>query len=141
MNEIKIRKAILNDVLSISTIKVKGWQTAYKNIISNEYLDSMNIQKTVEKNINNFDRYPFIVAELGNEVVGFCGYDFGNIEELDNNADCELRGIYVNPDMKRNGIGRKLINYVKKEFLKANKERMILWCLKENYPYIIIIKK
>lgn len=77
MNEIKIRKATLKDVPAISTIKVEGWQSAYKNIISDEYLDSMNIQKTVEKNINNFDRYPFIVAEFGNEVVGFCSYDFG----------------------------------------------------------------
>ena len=134
MNEIKIRKATLDDVEAISTIKVEGWQSAYKNIISDEYLNNMSIQRTIEKNTKNFDRYPFIVAEHDNEVVGFCGYDFGNIEELDNNADCELRGIYVKPDMKRNGIGRKLINYVKKEFLKANKEQMILWCLKENYP-------
>ena len=134
MNEIKIRKAILDDVKAISTIKVEGWQSAYKNIINDEYLNNMSIQRTIEKNTKNLDRYPFIVAELGNEVVGFCSYDFGNIEELDDNADCELRGIYVKPNMKRNGIGRKLLDYVKKEFLKANKEKMILWCLKENYP-------
>ena len=34
MNEIKIRKATLDDVEAISTIKVEGWQSAYKNIIS-----------------------------------------------------------------------------------------------------------
>lgn len=134
MNSIKIRKATLNDIKAISTIKVEGWQSAYKNIISDKYLDNMDITKTIEKNIKNFDRHPFIVAEVNSEVVGFCCYDFGNIEELDENADCELRGIYVKPSMKRKGIGRKLIEYVKKEFLKANKEKMILWCLKENYP-------
>lgn len=36
--------------------------------------------------------------------------------------------------MKRKGIGRKLITYVKKEFRNANKNRMILWCLKDNSP-------
>ena len=68
MNEIKIRKATLNDIKAISTIKVKGWKSAYKNIISDEYLDNMSIQK----------------------------------------------------------IGRKLINYIKKEFLKVNKEKFDL---------------
>lgn len=133
MNEIKIRKATLNDIKAISTIKVKGWQSAYKNIISDEYLDNMSIKKVIEKNTKDFDKYLFIVAEINSKVVGFCCYDFGNIEELDNNADCELRGIYIKPNMKRNGIGRKLINYIKKEFFKVNKEKMILWCLKENY--------
>lgn len=33
MNEITIRKATIEDVVAILTIKVKGWQTAYKNII------------------------------------------------------------------------------------------------------------
>ena len=134
MNEIKIRRATLNDINVISIIKVNGWRSAYKNIISDEYLYNMSIQKTIEKNTKNFNKYSFIVAEVDSEVVGFCSYNFGNIEELDNNADCELRGIYIKPNMKRNGIGRKLINYVKKEFLKVNKEKMILWCLKENYP-------
>ena len=50
MNEIKIRKATLNDINAISTIKVKGWQSAYKNIISDQYLDNMSIPKTIEKN-------------------------------------------------------------------------------------------
>ncbi len=33
MNEITIRKATIEDDVAISTITVKGWQTAYKNII------------------------------------------------------------------------------------------------------------
>ena len=50
MNSIKIRKATLNDIKAISTIKVEGWQSAYKNIISDKYLDNMDITKTIEKN-------------------------------------------------------------------------------------------
>ena len=131
MNGIKIRRATIEDVLTISTIKIEGWQTAYKNIINEEYLKNMSIEKITEKNKNNFERYPFIVAESNNEIVGFCSYNFEKTEE---NSDCELRGIYVKTNMKRCGIGRKLINYVKREFRKANKQKMILWCLKENYP-------
>lgn len=62
MNEIKIRRATLNDINVISIIKVNGWQSAYKNIISDEYLYNMSIQKTIEKNTKNFNKYSFIVA-------------------------------------------------------------------------------
>ena len=70
LNEVIIRKARFEDIESISTIKVRGWQTAYRNIIDDEYLDNMNIEKTIEKNKRNFDKHKFIVAELNNEVVG-----------------------------------------------------------------------
>lgn len=131
MNGIKIRRATIEDVGAISAIKIEGWQTAYKKIINEEYLKNMSIEKIIEKNKNNFERYPFIVAESNNEIVGFCSYNFEKTEE---NSDCELRGIYVKSNMKRCGIGKKLINYVKREFRKANKQKMILWCFKENYP-------
>ena len=42
--------------------------------------------------------------------------------------------LYVNPELKRQGIGKALVNHIKKEFKKKGKTRMILWCLKENYP-------
>lgn len=132
LNEVIIRKARFEDIESISTIKVRGWQTAYRNIIDDEYLDNMNIEKTIEKNKRNFEKHKFIVAELNNEVVGFCSYNYLNNEE--NNADCELSGIYVKPEMKRKGIGKQLIQYVINECKNAKKRKMILWCLKENYP-------
>lgn len=49
MNGIKIRRATIEDVLAISTIKIEGWQTAYKNIINEEYLKNMSIEKITEK--------------------------------------------------------------------------------------------
>ena len=131
-SKILIRKAKIDDIKAISTIKVKGWQTAYRNIIDDEYLDNMNIESIIEKNKTNFTKRKFIVAESNNEVIGFCSYDYKN--ETAENADCELKGIYVKPEMRRNGIGKQLIQYVIDDFRKAGKKKMILWCLKENYP-------
>ena len=134
MNELIIRKARIEDIEAISTIKVRAWQTAYRNIIENEYLDNMNIEHTIEENKRKFEQHNLIVAELNNEVVGFCKYDYCNNEEKEDNADCELIAIYVKPEMKRNGIGKQLIQYVINQFKNARKRKMILWCLKENYP-------
>ncbi len=36
--DIKIKKAIFNDVNSIVDIKIDGWQTAYKGIIDDDFL-------------------------------------------------------------------------------------------------------
>lgn len=134
MGEIKIREAKIEDIKAISTIKVSGWQTAYKNIIDQEFLDNMSVESTIEKNIRNFENSNYLVAELDNEVVGYCKYDFLYNGEIGENIDCELHGLYVKPDKKRNGIGKKLIKFLMEKFKKANKTKMILWCLKENYP-------
>lgn len=42
--------------------------------------------------------------------------------------------IYVTSKLKRNGIGRKLMQYVIELLKKEGKTKMILGCLKENYP-------
>ena len=45
-----IRNTTIKDIPAISTIKVKGWQTAYKGMIDDDYLNNMNINRTIEKN-------------------------------------------------------------------------------------------
>ena len=56
--------------------------------------------------------------------------DFVDIEIKE--ADCELLALYVKYEYKHKGVGTKLFSYVKEEFKKMNKHKMILWCLKEN---------
>ena len=48
--------------------------------------------------------------------------------------DCEICALYVKPELKRNGIGKTLFDYVKNEFRKNNHKQMIIWCLKDNEP-------
>ena len=133
MDKIIIRKAKSEDIEEIANIKVRCWQTDYRNIIADEYLDNMDIEYTIEKNKRIFEQYNIIVAELKNEVIGFCRYDYNNYYE-EENVDCELIALYIKPEMKRHGIGRKLMKYAINEFKNSKKEKMILWCLKENYP-------
>lgn len=134
MNEILIRKATIEDIEAVSTIQVRSWQSAYRKIIDKDYLNTMDIESRIEKRKKDFNQYGFIVAELNNEVVGFCRYDYCNDVKKEDNIDCELRALYVKPELKRNGIGKKLIQYVIDEFKNARKRKMILWCLKDNFP-------
>ena len=136
MKDIIIRNATIDDAEKIADIKIKGWQTAYRGIVEDDYLDNMDREKEIEKRRNNIDKgVNIIVAESNNEIVGFCLFrNFNNYPEKYPNADCEISSLYVTSRLKRNGIGKKLMQYVIELLKKEGKTTMILGCLKENYP-------
>ena len=137
-----IRNVEEKDIPSVVDIQINGWRTAYKGIVDDEYLDSMNREERIETRKKDYKNSGFIVAELNNEVVGFTRYVYDNSFSPDKeDVDCELMAIYVRPDLKRNGIGRKLFKYVLDEFKDKNKTKMILWCLKDNEPSKAFYKK
>ena len=133
--DIIIRKATINDAEKVAKIKIEGWQTAYRGIIDDEFLDNMNLNEEIEKKNNIEDGVDIIVAELDNEIVGFCLYrNYIKDSESYPNADCELSSLYVRSSLKRRGIGTKLMQHVIQKLQNQGKTKMILGCLKENYP-------
>ena len=131
-----IRNVRIEDIPAITDIQIGGWLTAYKGIISDEDLEKVKNSRAerIARHTGNYQSNGFIVAENDGEIVGFCRYIDNNSFSPDFDVDCELTALYVKPDCKRQGIGKALINYVKDEFRKHGKKRMILWCLRDNYP-------
>ena len=135
MNKILIRNVKFEDLRAVAEIAIRGWQTAYRGIVDDDYLDNLSIEENYQKRINDYKNDGFIVAEKDNEVVGFSKYRIGNYYKDEYpEVDCELCALYVKPEEKRNGIGKALVEYVKNEFRKNNLNKMIIWCLKYNYP-------
>lgn len=142
MSNIIIRNVNKDYIISIVNIQVDGWQTAYKGIIDDNFLNSMNRNERIQKMNENYQKNGFIVAEVEKEIVGFCTYIDNNQYTKDIlDVDCELLAIYVRPDLKYKGIGTHLFKYVINEFRKKGKQKMVLWCLKDNYPSIKFYKK
>lgn len=100
------------------------------------FFGSMDRNVEIEKRKNNIENcVPIIVAEINNEVVGFCLYrNYNKNIESYPNADCEISSLYVKSSLKRNGIGRRIMKYVIDELKIQGKTKMILGCFKENYP-------
>ena len=70
-----------------------------------------------------------------NKIVGICRYRFGDFYKNQyDSVDCELCALYVKPELKRNGIGKCLVNYVMNDFRQNGCFKMILWCFKDNFP-------
>lgn len=129
-----IRNVTEKDLPDVVDIQIAGWRTAYRGIIDDEILDSMNREERLSRRKKDWRSTSFIVAEQDGGVVGFCRYIDNNSFSPDYDVDCELLAIYLRPDVKRQGIGRKLFNYVADEFRRKGKKKMILWCLKDNQP-------
>ena len=134
LDNLIIRNATINDIKQIATIKVNGWKSAYIDIIENSYLESMSINEQITKYTNSYSLKNIFVAELNNEVVGFCRvYDYDKSEFEDKEIDCEIREIYIRPDIKRMGIGSILFKYVLDYFRNKNKKKLYLGVFENNY--------
>lgn len=49
MNKVIIRNVKLEDLRQVSEIAIKGWQTAYRGIIDDDYLDNLSIDNKYQK--------------------------------------------------------------------------------------------
>lgn len=133
MGEVIIRKVKREDIEQVVDIQVTGWQTAYRGIIDDEYLNNMSREEKIKKRQKDFNENGFIVAEIEDKVIGFCRYSDTNKYEIEKeNIDCELLALYVRYEYKYMGVGTKLFTFVKDKFKEMNKKKMIIWCLKEN---------
>lgn len=129
-----IRNVTEYDLPDVVDIQIKGWKTAYKGIIDDKFLNSMNKEKQIEKRKADYQNGYFIVAILDDKIVGFSRYDDKSVSEDSDGFDSEIIALYVRHDNKGMGIGSQMLNYVRDDLKTKGKRKMIIWCLKDNHP-------
>lgn len=133
LEQLVIRNATKEDISKIVDIKVSGWKNAYTGIISEDILNNMSVEKETFSYTNKYSLNDVFVAVLNNEIVGFCRvYDY-DTPQYDSDIDCEVREIYIRPDIKGKGIGSKLFKYVLDYFKSKNKYKLYLGVFEDNY--------
>lgn len=99
------------DIPAVVDIQINGWKTAYKEIIADDFLASMNREERIAKREKDFSEKDFIVATTGDELVGFSRYtDPPDQIRGFSGIDCELCALYVKPEQKYRGIGPNWCN-------------------------------
>lgn len=125
-NKMYVRPAEKDDVRVIAEICVEDWKIAYKGIIGDDFLDSMNVDDRYQIEVKRYDKH--FVATDGDKVLGYSW-----LEEADDEAaDCEVIALYVRYNQRKNGIGRILMEHAFEHFRELSKKSMIVWCLKDN---------
>ena len=139
-----IRNAIEKDSKILSSLIVRGWKSAYRGIISDDFLDSMDEEDSInrwEEMINSQNEGSKIkVYEEDGKVLGVIKYGVPQ-DSMDGKFDAEIQILYVEPKLKGKGIGTKLFNTAKDYFLKNNMNNLIIWCLKGNQKAIRFYEK
>ena len=134
MEHSNIRWAQVEDAEALGTIHAESWKTAYKNIMPDDFLNNISIEKRQK-------RFEQVLADKTEEnavivyddkVVGFICLGKARDEDLDESYG-EIWGIYLHPDQWRKGFGRVLINWGVKELESRGDKKIVLWVLEENY--------
>ncbi|MET9408586.1 GNAT family N-acetyltransferase [Streptomyces sp. NPDC002935] len=132
-----IREMTLDDCARVAEIRVRGWQSAYKGLIPQSYLDALSVGQDAARRRGNFARgdgtIVNLVAERDGVVVGWACHGPHRDSEV-RTGDVELYAIYVHPDLVGQGVGRALLRESASRCAAAGHDRMLLWVLKENTP-------
>ncbi|WP_086560253.1 GNAT family N-acetyltransferase [Streptomyces africanus] len=126
----------LADCDRVAEIRVRGWQSAYRGLIPQSYLDGLSVAEDAERRRGHLAQAGAgvvnLVAEVvGGEVVGWaCHGPYRDGELLTH--DAELYAVYVHPEHLGQGTGQALLAESVARCAAAGHGRLLLWVLKGN---------
>ncbi|UOB09217.1 GNAT family N-acetyltransferase [Streptomyces sp. HP-A2021] len=126
----------LADCDRVAEIRVRGWQSAYRGLIPQSYLDGLSVVEDAERRRAHLAQADGSVVNLvaedtGGEVVGWACHGPYRDGEL-RTCDAELYAIYVHPGHVGRGAGQALLAESVVRCAAAGHSRLLLWVLKEN---------
>jgi ribosomal protein S18 acetylase RimI-like enzyme len=132
-----LRPAASSDVSALAHIHVVGWQTTYRDILSDTFLDGLREVDRLEqwrRNVHLAEhdhRHLLSVAENeASEPVAFVSA--GPARQADLGFPGELYAIYILPRWRRQGIGRCLVALTAKHLIAHQMPAMVLWVATAN---------
>ncbi len=126
-----IREWTFADAQSIAHVHVKTWQTTYRGIISDAYLDRLDIPertKKWEKILSDSDQKVFVSLEW-EEIIWFA--TCSKSEELEW-YDSTLSSIYLLAEYQWNGIWKNLFRTCMTYLQSLGCRSMYVWVLADN---------
>jgi ribosomal protein S18 acetylase RimI-like enzyme len=133
----KIRPAVAADARPVATVHVQSWQSAYRGILPDAYLESLSIdaREAVWSSVIDKGSPELWVAEIDSHVVGWSV--FGASRDPDARAQTgELEAIYVLPQYWKTGTGRELWLLTRRRLVERGFATATLWVLADNHRAI-----
>lgn len=130
-----IRKATVEDAEDIAKVHVESWKSAYRGIISDDYLNRLKVEDRLNLWINSLsdpkDDAPVFVAVNGEgNIIGFAS--FGIEREKKKEKEGELYAIYLLNESKGKKVGTLLFRSGVQELIKYKFQSVRVWVLAEN---------
>jgi ribosomal protein S18 acetylase RimI-like enzyme len=123
-----IRWATPADAAGLAEVHVVAWQRAYRGILGDDFLDSMDFGSREAWWAGYLGRGARVsVSEREGMIVGFC-----NAGASSDAGWGEIFAIYVHPDHWGTGLGRELMVAGESSLVASGFDRALLWVLEEN---------
>jgi GNAT superfamily N-acetyltransferase len=129
----EVRPAVPEDAYDVARVQVRSWQSAYRGLVAQEYLDSLTPEVWASR--YTFGRMGIrlpstLVAVDGATICGLATTGLCRDEDLSNFG--ELIAIYVDPAYMRAGVGRLLITAARERLRGVGVMAASLWVLDGN---------
>ena len=132
-----IRQATLADADEIGAVHVRSWQSAYKGLLPQQYLDRLDPAQRAEgwrQILHNteWSRSGVLVVTGGAEIVGLAAYGPTRDEGEDSARIGEVGAIYLLSEAWGKGLGYQLMTSALAKLAAAGYEEAVLWVLDSN---------
>lgn len=122
----KLIKATEKDIPTIQDLAKRSWENAYAEILSKEQmkymLNTMYSETEISDHLKNPNYHYFLVFdEVLNSFDGFLGY-----ENHYENHTTKLHRIYLVPESKGKGLGKKTLEFLNEKVKESGDTRIIL---------------
>jgi GNAT superfamily N-acetyltransferase len=134
MAGLAIRPSVPEDAEAVERVRLAGWQTAYRGIIADSYLDSLAVDAgRRRRHIEDLpEGYTDLVATADGAVVGWVAAGPGRDPDRSGPRHGEIFACYVHPDWWRQGVGRLLMGRAVEVLAEAGRGDITLWVLEAN---------
>jgi GNAT superfamily N-acetyltransferase len=128
-----VRAAVAADAHDVARVHVRSWQSAYRGLIAQEYLDGLEPEVWASR--YTFGRVGLqlpstLVAVDGSTICGLA--TTGLCRDKDSPSFGELMAIYVDPAYMRIGVGRLLMTAARERLRRVGVREALLWVLEGN---------
>ena len=133
--KIKIRKALQEDAKDYALCHIYCWQTAYKGIVPDDFLENMLVEKEkyIERYKNNLTepgdcKYYCVIYE--EKMIGFItiykGFNENNFEVG------EIWAIYLIEEYRNKNYGKEMLKFAITELKRFDLKEISLWVFEKN---------
>ncbi|MEM7430184.1 MAG: GNAT family N-acetyltransferase [Pseudomonadota bacterium] len=133
MTTLQLREARPGDGAALGRIRISGWRSAYRGIVPDAFMDTMNPVVEAERAEAALTRpdSPFrtVVAVIDGLLVGYVVFTAPDRPDVEERA--EIKALYVDGRQQRSGAGSALFHHAV-DALRPNFGELIVWCLEEN---------
>jgi ribosomal protein S18 acetylase RimI-like enzyme len=130
----KIRRATTRDADALARIHIDSWRSAYRGLVPDLYLDSLDYAKRAERFRESLagNAEETYLAERHGEISGFLILGDCRDPDVDKNTIGEIRGIYLAPGHWRRGTGTLLCRHGEQILNDHGYRSAILWVFAGN---------